>query len=79
MHELSAAFLALCELFKPQSHAAADGRLMSSVCLQTLGFEPIAPGATATAELATLQNQALHNPAAAAGTLQVHAWHLPLC
>ena len=39
--------------------------------LQMLGFEPIAPGASADAELGTVQNQALHNPAAPPGTLQV--------
>jgi hypothetical protein len=39
--------------------------------LQMLGFEPIAPGASADAELGTVRNQALHNPAAPPGTLQV--------
>ena len=66
--QLSVAYMILCS----SVYSSAVGLAVDAhSCIQMLGFEPIAPGASADAELATVQNQALHNPAAPPGTLQV--------
>lgn len=53
------------------SRISSDAPVTTLLVVQVVAFEPMASGATATAQLATVQNQALHNPGAPPGTLQV--------